>query len=224
MMTEPNQSLKTALERDGFFWLRGYFSAAELQRFRNQYLRDIGIGTRLYGATEDPMIVKLTDTLQEYWPKIKPRQFTAFDKSSDNNWGTAWHQDRVIAVEEKHDVPGFKNWTRKSGNWFCEPPVHILERQLFARIHFDHCDLRNGCLKLLQGSHKKGSLSATRLAAHIDHSRSVLCQANSGDVLIAKALIIHGSSPSTKTTRRLALRVDYSDVHLPYPLAWNVED
>jgi hypothetical protein len=42
-----------------------------------------------------------------------------FTKDSQSNWGVPWHQDRIIAVAERHEVAGFTNWSQKRGVWHC---------------------------------------------------------------------------------------------------------
>lgn len=36
-----------------------------------------------------------------------PVRALLFDKSSARNWSVGWHQDRVIAVKERREAPGF---------------------------------------------------------------------------------------------------------------------
>ena len=36
---------------------------------------------------------------------------TLFDKTPDTNWRVRWHQDRVLAVKERLEVPGFGPWS-----------------------------------------------------------------------------------------------------------------
>ena len=52
-----------------------------------------------------------------------PVRLVGFDKTAQANWGVPWHQDRVITVAERHDLPGYTNWSRKSDQWHCEPPA-----------------------------------------------------------------------------------------------------
>ena len=40
-------------------------------------------------------------------PAARPVRCVLFDKRADTNWALGWHQDRTIAVREKHDVHGF---------------------------------------------------------------------------------------------------------------------
>src|SRR5438552_1035247 len=40
---------------------------------------------------------------------------TFFDKVPGANWSLFWHQDNVVAVKGRVDVPGYSGWTRKAG-------------------------------------------------------------------------------------------------------------
>ena len=38
-----------------------------------------------------------------------------FNKNQLYNWAVPWHQDKTIAVKQKANIPGYKNWTVKQG-------------------------------------------------------------------------------------------------------------
>ena len=38
-----------------------------------------------------------------------------FDKPPNSNWVVSWHQDLTVSVNKRIDIPGYKNWTLKSG-------------------------------------------------------------------------------------------------------------
>ena len=65
----------------------------------------------------------------------RPVRLVSFDKKEGTNWGVPWHQDRVIAVRERCDVEGYSNWSQKAGVWHCEPPISVLSKMLFVRVH-----------------------------------------------------------------------------------------
>src|SRR5262249_16342365 len=53
-----------------------------------------------------------------------------FDKVPSANWSRFWHQDNVIAVNKRLDIPGFTGWSNKAGVWQVQPPVDILSRMV----------------------------------------------------------------------------------------------
>lgn len=131
-----------------------------------------------------------------------------------------WHQDRVVALRERVETPGFENWTNKAGIWRAEPPIEVLERMLFARVHLDPADGENGALQLALGTHARGRIAAADAEAVAEAARIETCVAARGDVLFAKALILHRSSPSRTSAARRAVRIDYCADGLPAPLRW----
>jgi hypothetical protein len=145
-----------------------------------------------------------------------PVRLVAFNKSPEANWGVPWHQDRVIAVAEHVEVDGYAGWLRKDGFRHCEPPIGLLENMTFARIHLDRCDLDNGAMEVALGSHAHGRVEAGRAGALAKSCRTEICDAEPGDVLFLKALILHRSATAARPNLRRTLRVDYAprrDLH-----------
>ena len=153
-------------------------------------------------------------------PGARPVRVIAFNKTETNNWTLPWHQDRVVALRARVDMPGFANWTNKAGIWHAEPPIELLQRMLFARIHLDDAGGENGCLQLALGTHTRGKIAAADAEAIAEASPMENCVAGRGDVLFAKALILHRSSPSRSSVSRRAIRIDYCSEPLPPPLEW----
>lgn len=151
----------------------------------------------------------------------KPVRIVSFNKTSEVNWSLPWHQDRVIAVKNKHENLGFTKWSRKSEKWHCEPPAEILERMIFARIHLDHSNETNGCLEISAGSHKLGKLRSKDIGDMIVNLPIETCVAERGDVLFVKALTVHRSATSRSSSSRNAIRIDFSNSDLPPPLEWH---
>lgn len=125
-----------------------------------------------------------------------------------------------LSVVTRRRGDGFINWTDKAGVWHAEPPIELLQRMLFARIHLDPADTENGCLQLALGTHAHGKIAAADAEAAANAGPIEDCTAARGDVLFAKALILHRSSPSRSRADRRAIRIDYCAEGLPAPLEW----
>ncbi len=95
-----------------------------------------------------------------------------------------------------------------------------MERMIFARVHLDPADAENGCLQLALGTHARGKIAASDADATAQAAPIESCVAERGDVLFAKALILHRSSPSRTSANRRAIRIDYCADDLPHPLEW----
>jgi len=95
-----------------------------------------------------------------------------------------------------------------------------MDRMIFARIHLDPADTENGCLQLALGTHARGKIAAADAEAIANAAAIENCVAARSDVLFAKALILHRSSPSRTNAGRRAIRIDYCAEELPHPLEW----
>jgi hypothetical protein len=211
-----NVVARCRLEAEGRAWFRAALDGTTLQALDAACNVGEAPGRRL--ALETP--AALDALARTLLPGARPVRVVAFDKNETNNWTLPWHQDRVVALRERIETIGFGNWTNKAGIWHAEPPIGLLEPMLFARIHLDPSDMLNGCLQLALGTHKRGKIPAAEADA-VAHAVPIEdCIAARGDVLFAKALIVHRSSPSSASVGRRAVRIDYCAEDLPHPLEW----
>jgi len=204
------------IQREGRTWFRRALTEDALRALDE--VADIGNAPGQRLCFEPP--ATLTALAKELLPNARPVRVIAFNKTEANNWTLPWHQDRVIALKQRRETPGFTNWTNKAGIWHAEPPIELLERMLFARIHLDPADEENGCLQLALGTHARGKIAASDAEAIANAAPVEDCIAQRGDVLFAKALILHRSSPSRTAKLRRAIRIDYCAEELPPPLEW----
>lgn len=208
------------LNTDGHVWLRGALSFAELEDIRAA-LAEGGVGQR---ASLDSPLGKATcaagvmSDLHRHLPGLHPVRLVAFAKDEAANWGVPWHQDRIVAVKDRVELPGFTNWSQKAGIWHCEPPLDVLAQMVFLRIHLDDNTAGNGAMEIACGSHKAGRISADR-AAEVARGHDIrITEAAAGDVLICKMLTLHRSQPSQSGAPRRVLRLDLAAGDLPAPL------
>jgi hypothetical protein len=204
------------IQREGRIWVRRALTGEAFRTLDEASDTGNAPGQRLSFEPPDA----LNALAQELLPGARPVRVVAFNKTEDNNWTLPWHQDRVVALRERIEMPGFANWTNKAGIWHAEPPVELLERMIFARIHLDPANTENGCLQLALGTHARGKIAAADAEAIASAAPLENCVAERGDVLFAKALILHRSLPSRSSTRRRAVRIDYCAEPLPPPLDW----
>lgn len=218
-------NLCAELEDLGRVWIRGAFSNNALNELL--VLCDVGDrpGARLDLSAALARHVGvggvLAATVKEFGVDPAPVRLVAFNKSSSANWSVPWHQDRVIAVAEKKEDQRHSNWVSKGGFWHCEPPTELLEKMIFVRIHLDASNRSNGALELALGSHRHGLIEAMHARDVAETSEVEVCDAQPGDVLIAKALIVHRSKSAESKNERRALRVDFAPRGLLSPkLKW----
>lgn len=139
-----------------------------------------------------------------------------FDKPSDSNWFVAWHQDLMISVNKKLDLPGFGPWTQKEGQYAVRPPVSYLENIFTIRIHLDDTDEDNGALRVIPGSHTKGihRYSSENLDDH------VVCKVPRGGAMIMRPLLQHASRRTVNQKGRRVIHIEFSNDTLPEGLNW----
>jgi ectoine hydroxylase-related dioxygenase (phytanoyl-CoA dioxygenase family) len=143
-----------------------------------------------------------------------------FDKTPDANWLVAWHQDLTIAVRERRDVPGFGPWSMKDGTPHVQPPAELLARMLTVRLHLDDCDISNGALRVLPGSHRHGKLSAAQIKECRERTPEHVCEARAGDALVMRPLLLHASSPASVPKHRRVIHLEFAVDELPDGLVW----
>ena len=147
-------------------------------------------------------------------------QCTYFEKSPDQNWLVALHQDISIAVQPNTAATQL-GISQKEGLSFVQPPVEILEQLVALRLHLDDCTPNNGPLKVVPGSHQQGRLSDPMIAKFRDHSGEMSCLVPKGGVLIMRPLLLHASSKMTLPQRRRVLHFLCGPRHLPNGLVWH---
>jgi len=209
------------LGRSGYVWLRGALSEDQLGVLEAVF---DGPGARHAVGARVPWVAMVVDALRAAAPCLigahRAVRIVAFDKSKRQNWAIPWHQDRVIAVASRAACPGFRNWTNKAGIWHCEPPVALLKRMLFVRVHIDDCDSSNGAMSIAEGSHAAGLVRGQDGAEVASRYMDVSCDARRGDVQVLDMLTLHRSPAAVDGMQRRALRIDLADFDLPAPLNW----
>lgn len=149
-----------------------------------------------------------------------PVRALLFDKSAEQNWSLAWHQDRTIVVKQRLDVSGFGPWSIKSGMIHVEPPFNLLARMLTLRVHLDSVPVTNAPLLIAPGSQKRGRVPTPETTGVVRECGVISCLADPGDIWLYSTPILHGSDAAVVPTHRRVLQVDYSAEQLPSGLEW----
>jgi ectoine hydroxylase-related dioxygenase (phytanoyl-CoA dioxygenase family) len=213
------------LEHDGATVLRGAVALSVVEAILSEQSFD-GAGQRQFAlspsiaaaiGTDGPM----TQIAHSYLGReAKPVRAIIFDKNPGANWALGWHQDRTIALKQRHDVAGFAHWNAKGGVPHAEPPTDLLARMLTLRLFLDDCDEANGPLEIALGTHRLGRAPHERVAEEAERAGRFVATGKAGDVLAMRLLTIHASGRSRSPAHRRVLHVDYSADALPAPLEW----
>ena len=150
----------------------------------------------------------------------RPVKAILFDKTPGSNWYVTWHQDVTIAVQERIESTGFGPWSIKEEVPHVQPPAAVLENMVSLRIHLDSCKEDNGAIKFIPGSHTKGIPEIEEIAELRDRGVAKVCEAESGEIIMMRPLILHSSSQSKRPEHRRVLHIEYTGRELPNGLKW----
>ncbi len=153
-------------------------------------------------------------------PTARPVRAIAFDKTAGRNWLVPWHQDRTIAVDRRDEAADARCWTVKNGVYHCEPPVGLLEGMLTLRWHLDAVGPRDGCIRVLPGSHRLGRLTAADILGLRKSVPAVDVPVPAGAVFAMPPLLVHSSRKRVTEGRRRVLHVELAAGDPPAPLRW----
>ncbi len=209
----------------GRAWLRGAVASKDIESLKSSLPVSENPGARI--APSDALFhavskLPVLDQIASHWPGMRLVRMVGFNKSAAANWGVSWHQDRVIAVKAKADVPGFEQWSFKGGAWHCVPPLDVLRKMLFVRLHLDRNTADNGAMQICLGSHKAGFVRKEEAGKVVETREVETPCAEPGDVLVLNMLTLHRSSSARRPSQRAALRLDFASGGLPVPLSWAV--
>ncbi len=146
---------------------------------------------------------------------------TLFDKGPMVNWLVAWHQDLSIPVSKRVERAGWRGWSVKDGVQYVQPPNTVLDGMLAVRIHLDDCDVCNGPLRVLAGSHLTGRMSTASLErAPTLYTEHVVVGA-AGTAVFMRPLLVHASSKAQTSARRRVLHLEFAAAALAGGIDWH---
>lgn len=169
---------------------------------------------------EQLLTPRLREVLAALFPNATPHLTKAiyFDKPAGSNWLVAWHQDVMISVDRRLDLPGYGPWSSKSGEVAVLPPQEILESIFTLRLHLDDCDATNGALRIVPGSHRHGVIPNEQHPAYTP--QAVTSPVPAGGLMLMQPLTLHASNRSTSNRPRRVIHLEFSAAELPEGLQW----
>ncbi len=153
-------------------------------------------------------------------PGARPIRAFFLDKTEEENWALAWHQDTTLAFAEAREVPGFSAWTPKAHFYHAQAPAELMAQVLAARIHLDEAREAQGALKVLPGTHRFGRLDDGAIADLAARSPALHLPARRGEVLLMRPLLLHGSDRAAEPRRRRILHLEWAAFDPPGGLRW----
>ncbi len=215
-----------SLAQDGFEIHHGVLSASQIVALRDEAdsvassagsacVRHLRSRSKIFND------LGVSDIIHTLIPKdLRPVRSILFDKTADENWPVAWHQDLTIAVLEKRQIPGYGPWSHKDAAPHVQPPISLLQNMVTIRLHLDDTPASNGALRVIPGSHRRGRISAAALTEY-EKVDEVVCECMSGDALLMSPLLLHSSRRSVAPERRRVIHFEYArSIDLDPGLQW----
>ncbi len=220
----------------GYFIAEDVLSEIDVERLRSA-ISSIPTGKevkRRQGVYGVRNLLEICPEVREFAGDVRIRNFVVpilgdgafavravfFDKLPSANWSLFWHQDNVIAVNQRLDIPGYTGWSNKAGVWQVQPPVDLLGRMVAVRVHLDDCGSTNGPLRVLPGSHRRGWLD-NELAEWKVRVPEVTCLVRAGGVVTICPLTLHASAVAETPGHRRVIHLEYANEELPARVDWN---
>lgn len=149
-------------------------------------------------------------------------QCNLFSKRASSNWKVAVHQDLVMPVAAPVDDERLSGWSVKDGVHYARLPDPLLRKMLAVRLHVDACLVGDGPLQVVPGSHREGALPVNTLASMADRLGRVRCEAQAGQLILMRPLLVHASSKATDPAgARRVLHYVFGPADPGYGLAWS---
>ncbi len=140
----------------------------------------------------------------------QPVLCTYFNKDADTNWGVNLHRDLHVPLTRQIDHPRWGNWSDKQGIPHAQAPRDVLATMLAVRVNIDACDVGDGALCVVPGSHA---------TADVDSAR-VECVGPRGYAVVMSPLLLHTSVKSQSGRPRRVLHFLYGPSALPDGAEW----
>ena len=218
--------MSASLQTDGFEIIRSVVSAGELTFFRKE-------AERLSGESETACLrhlrkrsdvfnlLAISDTFRPFLPPgFIPVRSILFDKTPEQNWPVAWHQDLTIVTREKRELSNYGPWSVKDGFHHVHAPASLLENMITLRLHLDDASETNGALRVMPGSHLLGKIPSEKIAS-LTKAEEMICACRAGDLLLMKPLILHSSKRSEFPEKRRVIHFEYArETDLHESLEW----
>ncbi|MGL4996391.1 MAG: phytanoyl-CoA dioxygenase family protein [Deefgea sp.] len=221
-------AVRAELAKEGFAWLRGAVSLEQCQALKaalSEFTLAAGRGgvrqihqknATIHALALQGELAKLAQTVLPA-PVYLVRSIF-FDKTQQQNWLVAWHQDLTVTAAQAFSSEGWGPWSKKEAIFHVQPPLGVLQSMLTLRLHLDRTTKQNGCLKVIPRSHLGGIIRTELNVTGLD---ATWCEADVGDILLMSPLLWHASSKASEASSRQILHFEYSNHRCATDLAWS---
>jgi len=212
-----------AFHRDGFVVVPAFFSPAEIAPLAEACLADPTIGRRIRAVADSDgfaqEVVGWTEYSPTYLGKV-PFLACMIDNAAALLGQPAYHWHSKLSMKRPH-APGKWDWHQDYPFWYDEGC--LWPDMLTCTVAVDRTDEENGCMKLVQGSHRLGRVNHTTVgqAIGMDPARLTLvlqqCEVvpmvlAPGDACFFHANLLHASGPNVSARPRTLLHCSYNTI------------
>ncbi|MBB2201832.1 phytanoyl-CoA dioxygenase family protein [Gluconacetobacter tumulisoli] len=212
-----------AFHRDGFVIVPGFLDQEELSPLAEACAADPSIGGRLRAVADSDghaqEVVAWTEYSNTYLGKV-PFLARMVDNATALLGSPSYHWHSKLSMKRPH-APGRWDWHQDYPFWHDEGC--LWPDMLTCSVAVDHIDEDNGCMKLVQGSHRLGRLNHARFgkAVSVDQERLALIldrlpvvpmTMKPGDACFFHANVLHASGPNRSDRNRTILHCSYNTI------------
>jgi ectoine hydroxylase len=221
ILTAEQQS---AYERDGYFTVRKLFDAEEIALMREAIETDPALRESFYDRRDksgNATRMALWNHPGDSVYGLAARSRRVVDRMERMLGGEVYHYHSKLTAKEP-EVGGAWEWHQDYGYWYYNGCLR--DDMLSCMIALDRSDRHNGCLQIVQGSHKLGRIDHVpvsdkqnaadpkRMAWILERYPLVHCELDPGDVLIFHSNTLHRSDQNRSPNRRWTLLIAYNAV------------
>ena len=160
---------------------------------------------------KDLILPKMRLALAEFGNEFRCISSTYYNKPPASKWALDFHQDTRINLTQKIAGDNVLLWTKQKEFYRGQPSAAVLEQIFAIRLHLDSADAENGALQIIPNSHQLGYLSA-----HSIQKGAITINAEPGDALLLRPLLLHASGYNRSETQRGVIHLEFSNLNLPW--------
>ena len=215
-------------EQDGFIILPGFFTKDEIEPLRRACHADPDVGGAIMAYADSkgqPQEVVAYTDLSDDLVGILPRMTRLIDATEALIGEPIYHWHSKLSMKQPRST-GTWDWHQDYGFWYYQGVLR--PAMVTAGIAVDACTPRNGCMKLVRGSHHLGRMDHGKLgdatsveAGRLEHvlaSHEVVdCTLDVGDTVFFHCNTLHASGPNESKAPRTIIHCSYNAVaNSPY--------
>lgn len=217
-----SNEMKQAYEDDGYIFIKGFLDQEELENLRKTVEDSDLFKQRVYGVSDG----KGGESKLTLWSHpgsdttgVLARCEKVAGTAEKLLGGEVYHYHTKLMCKDPNGVGGRHIWHQDYGYWYKNGC--LFPDMLSAFIPIDPCRKENGCLQVIEGSHKCGRVdhdlvagqqrcNDERLQQIMKHLPHKYIEMDPGDALFFHCNLLHCSDSNQSSTKRWVLIPAYN--------------